>query len=296
MGFTHKLGTVLGFLQGFLGPNALPNSRATLLWTWLRLRMSAKRSHASGTHRVLNYRVTTDDPAALAYLFFEVFAVQEYAFTAASKAPFIIDLGGNIGMATLYFKSLYPEATIHTFEPSPATFRLLETNVRENGLGGVTLHHAAVAGEEGELEFYTDPTRGASMVASLRPERSVQFVHGSEAANADLANSGKVKVKAVRLSSLLDHDVDFLKMDIEGAEQQVLEELAASGTLRRIRAMAIEYHHHIAPKDDALAKFLRILEEHGFGYQLRAPLRDLAARDAFQDVLIVAYRRDRNGA
>lgn len=289
MPFTHKLGTALGFLQGFLGSNALPHSRSTLFWTWLRLRRAAKRSSTSRTHRLLNYRVTTDDPAALAYLFFEVFAVQEYAFTSTSKTPFIIDLGGNIGMATLYFKSLFPGAVIHSFEPSPATFCLLETNVRDNALTDVTLHNAAVASEEGELEFFTDPTRGASMVASLRPERSVQW------ADPSAAERGKVKVKAMRLSSLLDRDVDFLKMDIEGAEQQVLEELAASGTLRRVRTMAIEYHHHISPKDDALAKFLRILEDHGFGYQLRAPLRDLNVRDVFQDMLIVAYRRDRNG-
>jgi hypothetical protein len=85
-------------------------------------------------------------------------------------------------------------------------------------------------------------------------------------------------------------------MDIEGAEQQVLEDLASSGTLRRIRSMVIEYHHHIAPNDDALAQFLRLLEVHGFGYQLRAPLRDLTARDEFQDMLILAYRRDRHGA
>lgn len=101
------------------------------------------------------------------------------------------------------------------------------------------------------------------MVASLRPERSVQW------ADPSAAERGKVKVKAMRLSSLLDCDVDFLKMDIEGAEQQVLEEAPPSATLRRVRTMAIEYHHHISPKDDALAKFLRILEDHGFGYQLR---------------------------
>jgi FkbM family methyltransferase len=290
MGFVHKVATALDMLQGFAGTNALPHSRATLFWTWLRLRLKAKLAPASRSHAVLHYRVETDDPGALAFLFFEVFAVQEYAFHSTHDRPLIFDVGANIGMATLFFKTLFPHAAIHAFEPSPRTFELLTTNIRANNLSNVTLHNLALSDHDGEIEFFTDPTKGASMIASTRPERSVQW------ADPALADKGKVRVKAARLSTFINREVDFLKMDIEGAEQQVLEDLASSGTLRRIRSMVIEYHHHIAPNDDALAQFLRLLEVHGFGYQLRAPLRDLTARDEFQDMLILAYRRDRHGA
>src|SRR5690242_10249467 len=53
------------------------------------------------------------------YLYREVFAEREYWFATDSPRPVILDCGSNIGMAILFFKSLYPEAEIFAFEPAP---------------------------------------------------------------------------------------------------------------------------------------------------------------------------------
>src|SRR6266487_3582389 len=51
----------------------------------------------------------------------ETFKYNQYRFTADTSAPFILDCGSNIGVSVVYFKTLYPQAKIIAFEPSPDT-------------------------------------------------------------------------------------------------------------------------------------------------------------------------------
>jgi hypothetical protein len=97
-----------------------------------------------------------------------------------------------------------------------------------------------------------------------------------------------------RLSSFITDEVDLVKLDVEGAEWGVLEDLVGSGAAGRVRRMIIEYHHHIERREDALGDFLNLLVRGGFGYQIgayyNAPVNE-AAEPAYQDVQIHAYRR-----
>ncbi len=76
-------------------------------------------------------------------------------------------------------------------------------------------------------------------------------------------------MEARRLSQFINGDVDLLKLDVEGCEHKVLHELASSGKLRQMQRIYVEYHHHIVGTDDSLSVTLRLLENQGFGYQLR---------------------------
>jgi hypothetical protein len=96
-------------------------------------------------------------------------------------------------------------------------------------------------------------------------------------------------VNAVRLSEWITGPVDLLKLDIEGAEVAVIRDLEASGKLKFVRNMVIEYHHHIDKEKNCLAEFLGCIERNGFGYQLRASTPTGFRSRAFQDVLIYAY-------
>jgi FkbM family methyltransferase len=159
-------------------------------------------------------------------------------------------------------------------EPEPTTFDMLTENVRTNGLTDVELRHAALTAHPGPVEFHHRP---GSLVSSVLPERGP----------ADTTSS----VPGIPLSTLLAERVDFLKLDVEGSENDVLEELAESGKLLLVDQMACEYHHHITADRQSLASLLALLEEQGFGYQLRAHLPRAFVHDSFQDVLIYAYRR-----
>ncbi len=96
------------------------------------------------------------------------------------------------------------------------------------------------------------------------------------------------------LSGYIDGDVDLLKLDIEGAEEMVIRELAEHGKLRQVRNIVCEYHHHHHRESDAdhLSLILSTLEQAGFGYQLDSYYGRSRAQRIYQDVLVYAYRKE----
>jgi len=106
------------------------------------------------------------------------------------------------------------------------------------------------------------------------------------------AGMGKTqKVKTVRLSNYIDRKIDLLKLDVEGAEHQVFQDLNESKKLRMISNMIIEYHHHMSANSDNLAHVLGILEGNGFGYQLADEVRLPFSKNVYQVSLIYAYQK-----
>jgi FkbM family methyltransferase len=225
---------------------------------------------------VAGYRVKFRRYESLAYLFNEIFLDQEYFFLTDKKDPFIVDCGSNIGMSILYFKMIYPRAVILAFEPDTDAFLCLEANVRLNDLQFVDIHMKALSKNEGPVDFYFDPENRGCLSMSIVHERMPKQ---------------RRLVEAVRLSRYIDREVDFLKMDVEGAEGEIIKELSSEGKLRYIAQMAIEFHHHTVKNADALSQVLRLLENAGFGYQIESSLERPFRSERFQDILIYAYRK-----
>ena len=240
-----------------------------------------ERKHES----FLGLRVEVFDYWTFVYLFEEVFVGGDYRFDSKTAEPRILDCGSNIGLSTLYFKQQYPNARILGFECDPQTFELLRRNVRANGLSDVEVRNEALFPGKDRVALYRDPNWLGAPFMSL--DRSLVARLGS--------SDGKVVphslVPATVLSRHVNEPVDFLKMDIEGAEVPVLEELGASGKLPLIGQMVLEFHHHIDPRVDQLGRLLALFEQNGFGYQLRAPLEGRFSPGGFQNLLIYAYRR-----
>lgn len=173
------------------------------------------------------------------------FIRQIYYFKAKRPDPLIIDGGSNIGMSILYFKRLYPLARIIGFEPDPSIFRLLEGNMNRNSIQGVDLINAGLGAESGSATFAPDGSAGG------------QIIDGS----------GGITVRQERLSDYLHEPVDFLKLNIEGAELAVLEEAENSNRLGNIREMVLEYHGW-GGKGQKLGPILDLLDRQGFRYLL----------------------------
>ena len=228
--------------------------------------------------KVGRFDVTGFSISSLAYLHREIFVDLQYYFMAARPDPFIVDGGSNIGMSVLFFKALYPDARVLSFEPAQPAYRLLLRNIEQNGLAGIEVHRAALGRVTGEVQFFEDPEDPSTFRMSTRPGR-IEGTAGS--------------VPQRRLSELLDADIDLLKLDVEGAEDDVLADLVESGVISRIGQLVVEYHHHLDPERDFLGAFLERLREQGFRYQVSAQQRvknRVNPRPAFQDVLVHAYR------
>jgi FkbM family methyltransferase len=243
-------------------------------WT-LAIRIEFAKFHAHDVNKpvnILGMRVYSFSLDTLSLLMNEIFVRREYGFTPDGDAPLILDCGSNIGISILFFKKLFPRARVIGFEPDKNAFELLSRNVAENRLSDVSLYNVAVSSMTGEVPFFSNSQKPGSLVMSLIERKA-----------------GETRqVPCIALSSFVQGPVDLLKMDIEGAEMDVMRELAASEALKNVRAIVMEYHLHIRT-EDALSEMLRLLEDHSFGYDLGAVLP--AQPGKFQDILLRIYRK-----
>ena len=182
------------------------------------------------------------DGPSTAYSYDEIFGRGIYDFQTNIVAPFIIDLGANIGLATIRFKTRFPDATVISFEPDPSIAAVFRRNVSFRKLSGVTLVEAAVAGMSGVRGFASDGADGGHL----------QEMDGI---------SRLEQVRAMTLSSYLTQSVDLLKIDIEGAEVEVLEE--CQGLLDKVDRVFVEVHS-LKAKPQQLHRILSILASRGF--------------------------------
>ena len=244
--------------------------------SYLGLAFKREPSSSSASVRVCGFDVHFCSWSLLKMLFKDVFVSNEYFFTSDTQRPVILDCGSNIGMSVLYFKFLYPDARITAFEPDSDACACLQKNVATNELRDVDVHQKAVARHSGPIDFFDDPALPGSPVMSTL---------------ADRGGPRRRVIDGVALSGFIPESVDMLKLDVEGAEIGVLQDLSESDSLLRIRRMVIEYHHHVSPGDDSLAAALAILEAAGFTYHIGARIPHRGDPDTFQDILISAYRQ-----
>jgi FkbM family methyltransferase len=231
------------------------------------------------SRNILGFDVECFTRESLRYLYEEIFAREEYVFESNVQEPLIFDCGANIGIATLFFKWLYPKSTVVAFEADPATFRLLKRNIEKNQLKDVSAHNVALWDENGRIPFFVNAGEPGSLLMSTR-------------ANRIPAQEKEITVDARRLSEFIDAPVELLKLDVEGSEARVIADLLESGKLDFVRQMIVEYHHNIPNETPRLGSFLSNLESAGLEYQFNGWLFSPLARNVFQDVLIYAYRRD----
>lgn len=266
---------------GLILRNESPRSRLPMLLTYCRLAFKYRLGVALlrlpiRQETIFGFTVKFFDYSAFLFLFEEIFICKQYNFKAISHRPVILDCGSNIGMSILYFKTLYPDCVIVAFEADEKTFELLNENVQGNKLHDVTLVNRAVLDRTGPVEFYSDPGLPGSLAMSANPERGLK---------------AKTTIEATTLSEYLHSEIDFLKMDIEGAEGRVLRELADRNKLKLVKEMVFEYHHHERPDEDALSGVLAILEQNGFGYEIYDMIPPPFQRGRFRGMLIYAYQK-----
>ena len=196
-------------------------------------------------------RFQFDNFYAFFAIFTEIFIYNIYYFKTDKKNPRIVDCGANIGMAVMYFKYLYPDAVIDCYEPDKGTFKILENNIVTNKFQDVRAINEAVSGEVGELEFYSLGDMEGGPGNSL------------EKSQAMFTNTNTYKVPVTTLSSQGYEHLDFLKIDIEGSEGKVFEDMEKTGLIKKVDHLSLEYHYDEAIEYNKLSDIIRILESNG---------------------------------
>jgi FkbM family methyltransferase len=148
----------------------------------------------------------------------------------------------------LYFKQLFPEASILAFEPDPNIFAYLKKNMEVNCIQGVQLVEKAVWKDDKGIKFGVEGADGGSI-----------FFKGEHS----------IEIPSVRLRDILEHYpvVDLLKLDIEGAEVEVIKD--CQDQLKKVKFLFIEYHSWIANSQE-LNVLLSCLKNNGFRYYIHS--------------------------
>ena len=277
--FVHilaKLYTPVRTLTGIRETDLDSQSKSKISSTWWNMFYLNKRDTREKKSELVGFNYRYVDESMFKRVFAEVFLQNEYFFRTDNPKPFILDCGSNIGLSIAYFKMLYPDCQIVAFEPGEYTFKCAQENVKNNFADSVEIHNLALSAQEGTIDFFYDEEKPGSTRMSIVEERSPQ---------------NKREVKTSPLSKFIDRDVDFLKMDIEGAEFDVIEEMIQSGAIKRVKQMVIEYHHHIKKEVDDFSVMLKMLEDSGFGYHLDSYAERPWPVRKFQDIVIYAYQK-----
>jgi FkbM family methyltransferase len=152
----------------------------------------------------------------------------------------VLDLGANMGVFAFYAASRAPQATVYCVEPSSGNFEILSRNLRRLAPRAQAFR-LAVAGSSGPGFFSLS---GNSQNLAL---------------SAQAADTERVEcVTFARLFELTgSRQFDFVKIDVEGAEIDILK-ACPDEVLQRVGALAIEWHHS-AEEAQTLARRLRSL-------------------------------------
>ena len=182
-------------------------------------------------------------PFEILHTYRELFEEEIYRFTARNSTPLIVDCGANIGLSVLYFKSLYPQSNIIAYEPDADNVALMQKNIQANGCSNVTIQQEAVWTANENLYFKSIGSQGSQLAGDQLSENTVE-------------------VKAIKLATVLENNqVDFLKIDIEGAEYEVMKDCANS--LSAVQNIFVEYHGK-ASETYKLTEILQILDANKF--------------------------------
>jgi FkbM family methyltransferase len=197
-------------------------------------------------HKLFSKQLYFSDSVQLVSGLTEIFIEQLYNQELHNNEPYIIDCGANIGLSIIYVKEKFPNAKILAFEPDDTNYFLLSKNIASFEYKNVELRKQAVWIEDTVLNFSSD----ASMSSKI----------------SESSSNNSISVNAIRLKDFLKEPVDFLKIDIEGAEYSVLNDIAEQ--LHFVRNLFIEYHGTFNQNGELL-EMLNIVKQQGFQFYIK---------------------------
>lgn len=167
--------------------------------------------------------------------------------------PTILDIGANVGAFTRWASYRWPNCSIHAYEPEPNNFKLLRRTVKElPGSCGVYLNECAVADGKGRVTLAN---------------------YGYNCGEFTICQpvTDRPPVGAVEVEVRAAHDLPsahIIKIDAEGAERAIIEDLVASGKINATSAIMFEYHADTvgeALKQLLIANGFSLVGEHRIG-------------------------------
>lgn len=209
----------------------------------------------------VSYRSGTSDAGLIYNILLKRGSKAEYALPpeaalAAGEVKRVLDIGANVGIASLYFAATFRNAEVHAFEPVQANCEVLKANAR--WLPRIHVHEYALGAHDGELELYHSD------------DRTNLGGFSSHTLGVNSARSQKVPLRHAgrALQALGIDQADVIKIDTEGAECEILTALDPA-LLGSVRVIMGELHGR---RDFELLHYLQPMFHIGAKKQLRTRL------------------------
>lgn len=206
--------------------------------------------------RPVFYREGTSDPLVI----YEILMKGKRSEYWHSELPpqnqteVILDIGANVGAATVFFDGLYPNARILAIEPIPGNYELLQRNVdARQHRGRISAHLLALSDHDGQLEMIHSPGTGNNGGWSF-------YQRGASGTEERLTVPVRRSGEFLREQGITR--IDIIKVDTEGAEREVLQGLTDE-QLATVQFIVGELH---GERDFALLDWL---EQRGFDIECK---------------------------
>ncbi|MEK6943340.1 MAG: FkbM family methyltransferase [Nanoarchaeota archaeon] len=191
-------------------------------------------------------------------MIYECIVRDDYKINSLSnKNGSIIDVGAHLGSFSLFASKKCPKCKIYSFEPSPSTYAVLKKNIELNQSGNIIIFNKAVTSGSKPVRIYINPINSALNTIYDNKGRSVEI---SSVSLQKIFTENSIK------------NCDFLKMDCEGAEYNILLNTPLK-ILKKIKKMVIEYHNPdyfgIKNKKLNLDNLLKYLKKAGFSCTIK---------------------------
>lgn len=261
MSIGYALGNVL------LAPRKYKNWAEVIIST-------AKRQEPSKV--VLKNGLSIEAEMSLRFVVREIFIDKAYnpPNLPIEKNDVVVDVGANNGIFTLFAASL-THNKVYAFEPAPRNFEILERNIAANKLHHVMAHCCAVSDRVGMAKLFLNPEDVHQNLLSeyIVPNR-IEKYKACTNLNYLIPHPEKtecsISVPTTTLQDIINDNqieqIDFLKLDCEGAEGPILQS-TSNAYLQRVRKIALEFHNHLA--DLTHIDILAILKNAGFTTRLK---------------------------
>lgn len=214
----------------------------------------------------ITFREDTPSIEGDQFIMSEIWREEVYSKHLSANSHIIIDIGAHIGVFSLLAAITCPEAKIYCYEPEPNNYELLIKNIEQNNLlDRLNSYQLGVArsNEERILNVAKINTGGSSIV------------WGQE-------RNKKITVDCITLKSILEENhidkVDFVKMDCEGAEFEIL--YSSQNLLQKIDVISMEVHNN--EKERKLIELQQYLESNNFEVESSTKTKDISIVQAYK--------------
>ncbi len=180
----------------------------------------------------------------VAHIFREIYLEKVYQCLEGRKDLVIVSIGANIGLVTHYLKDF---GKVYAIEPVSESFEVLKKNAEQ--WDNVEVFKLAISDKDGEgiMNLWDENPTGNSLTNTWEKY---------------IPNKKSEMVKTMRMDTFFKENkiekVDFMKLDVEGAEDMILRSEGFKNVVGKIQAIEIEFH------DEKWTQLSELLIEYGF--------------------------------